>query len=111
MYDIYINSIKGLIMKRSLLLFIIISILFLASCASSEIASCGGVVVRGDMPKPTDIASYYKNENIVYVTKRGKKYHKDGCRFLKSSKIMISLEQAEEEGLTPCSKCFVNSGN
>lgn len=98
-------------MKKIYLLFIIISVLLLSSCAASDIAVSGGAVVRGEIPKPADIASYYKNENIVYVTKSGKKYHKDGCQFLKSSKIMISLEQAVQEGLTPCSKCFPDDKN
>jgi hypothetical protein len=92
-------------MKKVFILLITISVLFLTSCAS-DIAANGGTVFRGEIPKPTDIASYYKNENIVYITKSGKKYHKDGCSFLKSSKIMISLEQAKQGGLTPCSKCF-----
>lgn len=91
-------------MKR--LFIALLFVLLLSSCAPSDIVSAGGVVVRGEIPKPTNIASYYSKENIVYVTKSGKKYHKDGCRFLKSSKIIISLEQAQEEGLTPCTECF-----
>lgn len=93
-------------MKRFYLALLLVFSLLLASCASSDIVSAGGVVYRGDSPKPTNIASYYSKENVVYITKSGKKYHKDGCRFLKSSKIMISLEQAQEDGLTPCSECF-----
>jgi len=58
------------------------------------------------MPKPTNIEAYYAKEDIVYVTKSGTKYHKDGCPYLKGSKIPVSLEQAKEEGLTPCSKCY-----
>lgn len=42
----------------------------------------------------------------VYVTKSGKKYHHDGCQYLKKSKIAISLDEAVAEGYTPCSKCF-----
>ena len=91
-------------MKKPLA-FLLISTLFLASCAS-DIVSAGGVVIRSEMPKPTDIAAYYSKENIVYVTKSGTKYHKEGCTYLKSSKIMISLEQAVDAGLEPCSKCF-----
>lgn len=82
-----------------------VSLLFLCSCTPGIVVS-GGVVVRGEMPSPTNIISYYKNEEIVYVTESGSKYHKDGCSYLKSSKIMISLEQALMEGRQPCSKCF-----
>ncbi len=42
----------------------------------------------------------------VYVTKTGKKYHKDGCSSLSKSKIAISLSDAEAKGYEPCSKCW-----
>lgn len=41
----------------------------------------------------------------VYVTKTGKKYHKDGCSYLKDSKIAINLYDAKAKGYEPCSKC------
>ena len=50
--------------------------------------------------------SSYSDEDIVYATKTGKKYHKDGCSHLSKSKIPISLDQALQQGLTPCSICY-----
>lgn len=41
----------------------------------------------------------------VYITKTGKKYHRDGCRYLRQSKIAISLDDAQAEGYDPCSVC------
>lgn len=41
----------------------------------------------------------------VYVTKTGKKYHKDGCKSLSSSKIAINLADAKANGYSPCSIC------
>ena len=41
----------------------------------------------------------------VYVTKSGKKYHRDGCSYLKSSKIPKSKDDAIAAGYTPCSRC------
>lgn len=41
----------------------------------------------------------------VYITDIGKKYHVDGCRYLKSSKHAISLKNAKAEGYEPCSVC------
>lgn len=41
----------------------------------------------------------------VYITNTGKKYHRDGCRYLSKSKIAISLKDAEARGYTPCSVC------
>ena len=51
-------------------------------------------------------AAAQPNEQTVYITKTGKKYHRDGCRYLKKSQIPISLSDAESRGYTPCSKCF-----
>lgn len=41
----------------------------------------------------------------VYITNTGKKYHIDGCRYLKNSKIEIKLEDAKSQGYTPCGVC------
>jgi len=47
-----------------------------------------------------------QSENItVYVTRTGKKYHREGCRYLRKSKIPISLKDAIKRGYTPCSVC------
>ena len=46
-------------------------------------------------------------ENVVYTTKRGKKYHKKDCPFLKNSQtISMSKEEAEAKGLKPCGRCM-----
>ncbi len=42
---------------------------------------------------------------IVYITRSGKKYHRDGCRFLSKSRIPIWLQEAKRQGYTPCSVC------
>lgn len=42
---------------------------------------------------------------VVYITETGTKYHKAGCRYLKDSKIEITLEEAQEEGYTACKVC------
>lgn len=47
-----------------------------------------------------------KKSVIVYKTKTGNKYHKDGCPYLSKSKIEITLEEAENEKLEPCKNCF-----
>lgn len=45
------------------------------------------------------------DDTVVYVTKTGKKYHRDGCKCLAKSKIQTTLSKAEAEGYTPCSVC------
>ncbi len=47
-----------------------------------------------------------KNENtIVYITRTGKKYHKEGCGSLRRSKIPIFLYEACKRRYAPCSNC------
>ena len=41
----------------------------------------------------------------VYITKTGKKYHRDGCRYLRQSRIPVTLKDAKANGYTPCSVC------
>lgn len=48
-----------------------------------------------------------QNEETVYVTKNGKKYHKPDCRLIKNRDTAgIPIAEAESKGITPCSKCF-----
>lgn len=46
-----------------------------------------------------------KKTYIVYITRTGHKYHRAGCRYLRQSKIAISLNNAINAGYTPCSVC------
>jgi len=41
-----------------------------------------------------------------FVTETGKKFHKAGCRYLTSSAIPITREEAFARGYTPCSVCI-----
>jgi len=40
----------------------------------------------------------------VYITRTGSKYHRNGCRYLRKSKIPISLREAKQH-YGPCSVC------
>lgn len=44
-------------------------------------------------------------EQIVYITKTGKKYHKSSCGHLRKSKIAIEKSKAKELGYTACGTC------
>lgn len=46
-----------------------------------------------------------KSKTPVYITKTGKKYHLADCPYIGHNKLSISLKQAKERDLTPCSKC------
>jgi hypothetical protein len=47
----------------------------------------------------------------VYTTKTGKKYHKESCHYLKSSKRELTLARAVELGYDACSICKPNTSN
>lgn len=46
-----------------------------------------------------------QQEETVYVTKTGTKYHKSTCGYLSRSSIKTSLLKAKEGGYTACSRC------
>ena len=43
-------------------------------------------------------------DRIVYVTRTGEKYHRDGCQYLAKSKIPIPLSEAQQR-YDACSRC------
>ena len=45
-----------------------------------------------------------ESKGEVYVTRTGKKYHREGCTSLRRSKIPISLVEAKQ-GYGPCGRC------
>lgn len=52
------------------------------------------------IPSPQD-----NQQQTVYVTNTGKKYHSAGCRTLKQSQRSISLDDAKAAGYKPCGIC------
>lgn len=42
---------------------------------------------------------------IVYITKSGTKFHRDGCSSLSKSRISIPYEDAVSRGFEPCGRC------
>ncbi len=52
-----------------------------------------------------DSANYEaKKDSIVYITRHGKAYHRDTCRFLAKSKIPLPLSEAKKY-YVPCKVC------
>jgi competence protein ComEC len=50
-------------------------------------------------------AQQEQKTQTVYVTRTGKKYHRDGCRYLAASRIAISLQDAKAKGFAACKVC------
>lgn len=48
--------------------------------------------------------SLAQQDETVYVTKTGAKYHKAGCSYLKKSSISMKLSEAAKS-YSPCSRC------
>lgn len=46
-----------------------------------------------------------ENSYTVYVTRTGDKYHRDGCQYLRQSKIAMTKSDAINSGYTACSRC------
>jgi len=44
-------------------------------------------------------------EQTVYVNRRGRTYHRLGCRYLRRSRIPVKLKDAVIAGYTPCPVC------
>jgi len=42
---------------------------------------------------------------VVYITRTGKRYHREGCSSLSKSKIPSTVAEATAKGLTPCQNC------
>jgi hypothetical protein len=41
----------------------------------------------------------------VYVTRTGHRYHRAGCRYLRTSHVAMSRSEALKRGYTPCHVC------
>jgi len=52
-----------------------------------------------------DVVAVEAVQQVVYVTKTGKKYHKNNCRYLRQSKIKTTLSKAQESGYSACKVC------
>jgi cell division septation protein DedD len=57
-------------------------------------------------PAPKDVKpSIRYNGATVYVTKSGKKFHREDCSALSKSKIPMLFEEASAKNYTPCGLC------
>lgn len=71
--------------------------------SGSESSDSTGAAAAGATSSQTDAGD--GSDPTVYTTKTGGKYHREGCQYLRKSKIPISLSEAKAQGLEPCSKC------
>jgi hypothetical protein len=55
--------------------------------------------------QPSSGRSEQPKEQTVYVARKGKKYHRDGCRHLVRSRLPITLREAKQHKYAPCKVC------
>ena len=97
-------------MRKALIfqfLFLIIGVVFFSPAISIEQERNDNIVILSHNNETFNLNSA-KEENkdpYVYITKTGKKYHRETCSYLKKSKIKIRLSEAKRLGYTPCSSC------
>jgi hypothetical protein len=82
-------------MKRRLVLFVLLL--------------CGVLSVPLSPLRVTQIATVEaaaeRKACIVFVTRTGERYHVDGCRYLRRSRIPMEKREAIRAGFTPCRVC------
>lgn len=80
--------------------FVIIGILLFKPSEMSNVSTSLNAV-------QTTRSNVRANEETVYVTATGEKYHKANCRYVKGKSNLKSMDKsvAEEAGFDPCSVC------
>ncbi len=89
-----------------------LSIVFFSADKQSDIKTAtADVSAVADMsklssPEPA-IEPVYSEEEKVFITKSGEKYHSDSCRFVKNKEtVPVSVQEAQSSGRTACTVCL-----
>jgi S1-C subfamily serine protease/Tfp pilus assembly protein PilF len=75
----------------------------IAACKPRQSIAAAPLAIRTQAPELRQ-ASLGHHQITVYITKTGKKYHRDGCQHLRRSKVPIALSQAANL-YEPCAHC------
>ncbi len=67
-------------------------------------ASAKQTTTKTPPPRASQSASNAPDDSLVYVTKSGRKYHRQECRHARGDAKAITLREAREK-YTPCSQC------
>ena len=72
----------------------------------AQLSLVGLLMLAPGLAMPRAVPQAAGNE-IVYIAKKGKKYHRKNCPTLKHSKVRlaIKLKDAVKAGYTPCKIC------
>lgn len=75
---------------------------FFSFMLAGVIISLMVVIFVSEDPQPQQVST---QPIYVYIAKNGEKYHHEDCDYLKYTKIKITLEDARNNGYSPCSVC------
>ena len=76
------------------------------AAAKAQAEAEAAAAAQAEAQRQAEAAAAQSNEQTVYITNTGSKYHRNGCRHLKKSQIPISLSKAQAQGYTACKNCF-----
>jgi len=99
-----IKKSQGIIVAGRLL----IPLRLMAEALEIEVAwdsSRKAVMIGKPLPPAPRTSVQQSTGSEVFITSTGKKYHRANCRYLRQSKIPISLSDAKKRGYTPCKVC------
>jgi curli biogenesis system outer membrane secretion channel CsgG len=86
-------------MSRNFLRVLVLGLVVLGCVPATAHTAVASAAVQKAEQSKSDV----ENET-VYVARTGAKYHRDGCRYLRSSRIPMKLKDAAKN-YTPCSVC------
>ena len=55
--------------------------------------------------RPAAPLTVQQKDCTVYITRTGKRYHREGCRYLRGGAVAMTREEALKRGLSPCRVC------
>lgn len=76
-----------------------------ATPAATSQPAASQPAVAASQPAGNSPSTGASNSPVVYVAKSGSKYHRPTCSFVKRGATAISLHDALERKLTPCTRC------
>ena len=100
----FVKTKRNFILLTILLAFFIVlhgSVGFFVSKIGSHI-----LLKIENIQQPSTEQTIADEDNMVYITKYGEKYHREHCRYLRNSKEEITLTTAKNQNYTPCSICY-----
>lgn len=65
------------------------------------------IELTSEQPTAPTTQAQLSDDDIVYITQHGTKYHKENCYYIKNSEtVALTVEQAEQQGYSPCAVCI-----